>query len=65
MDMKETKQRRKNIYISPERERKMDAVFAHMQQFGLFAPGERADDNVTLIIDFALNKAMEAIKPPK
>ena len=62
MDMQTTKDRRKNIYISPEREGKMDTVFAHMQQFGMFAPGERADDNVSLIIDFALNKAIEQIK---
>ena len=61
MDMNDTKSRRKNIYISPERERKMDALFAHMQAFGMFGPDERADDNVTVIIDFALNKAIEGI----
>jgi hypothetical protein len=64
MNMKDTKQRRKNIYINPERERKMDAVFAHMQAFGMFGPDDRADDNVTVIIDFALNKAMETIDTP-
>lgn len=61
MDMKTTKDRRKNIYINEDREHKMDAIFAHLQVVGIFGPNDKPDNNLVLIIDYALNKAIDSI----
>ena len=60
MDMKD---RRKNIYISKQLEKQIDAVFAQMQREGYFGKLETPDSNLAAIFDYALRKVSGDVTP--